>query len=404
MQGTGKWRNRHIKKLIGMSIHLPATQTVSDKRRLPLLDALRGVAALIVVYYHCYEGFALSFETQVCAHGFLAVDFFFMLSGFVTGYAYDDRWRGMSLAQFFRRRLLRLHPMLVIGVLWGVIAYFLGGCLRWDGTQTSLSTIAIAALMSLFLIPCLPSGPDLRGYGEIFSLNGPHWSMFFEYMGNILYAIWLRRLSTRVLSCLVAITAALLIWTCFSFGRLDFGWGFIDYALPGTDIQVSGFFFGMVRLLFPYGMGLLLSQLFIHRQSQGKTVSLSPSLTFWASAVVLAFLLTMPYINTPEKHWIEPTYLVFCIIFVFPTLIWTAAHAADTKQSYMSFLGDISYPLYAIHYPGLYLLFAYVGFPNTHTPMSEVWPIALGIAVGSIVMAWLLQRYYERPVRQWMNG
>ena len=390
-----------------------------------MLDALRGVAALVVVYYHCYEGFALSFETQVCAHGFLAVDFFFLLSGFVTGYAYDDRWAsprnliqggnstapqalgaspGMSVWHFFRRRLIRLHPMLVMGVLWGVIAYFLGGCLRWDGTQTPLPTIAIAALMSLFLIPCLPSGPDLRGYGEIFSLNGPHWSMFFEYLGNVLYAIWLRRLGTRMLSLFVTLSAVLLVWTCYSFGRLDFGWGFIDYTMPGTDIQVSGFFFGMVRLLFPYGMGLLLSRLYARRIQRGKTSVLNPALTFWLSAAVLVFLLTMPYINTPDKQWIEPTYLSFCLLLAFPALVWTAAHAADTSQAYMRILGDVSYPLYAIHYPGLYLLFAYVGFPNTHTPMSEVWHIALGIAVGSIIMAWLLHRYYERPVRQWLNG
>lgn len=84
-----------------------------------LLDGLRGVAALLVVFYHIFEG--LSFAAggtliTVINHGYLAVDFFFILSGFVIGYAYDDRLgKSMSLGNFFKRRLIRLHPMIVMG-------------------------------------------------------------------------------------------------------------------------------------------------------------------------------------------------------------------------------------------------------------------------------------------------
>lgn len=88
-----------------------------------LLDALRGVAALLVMWYHVFEAFATSPFDQRFNHGYLAVDFFFVLSGFVIGYAYDDRWEKMSTTHFFKRRLIRLHPMVVAGALIGLIAY-----------------------------------------------------------------------------------------------------------------------------------------------------------------------------------------------------------------------------------------------------------------------------------------
>ena len=87
-----------------------------------LLDGLRGVAALIVIGYHVFEAFAASPVEQRVNHGFLAVDFFFILSGFVIGYAYDDRWgTRLTLKDFFRRRLIRLHPMVVPACVLGVI-------------------------------------------------------------------------------------------------------------------------------------------------------------------------------------------------------------------------------------------------------------------------------------------
>ena len=157
-----------------------------------LLDGLRGVAALLVVFYHIFEG--LSFAAggtliTVINHGYLAVDFFFILSGFVIGYAYDDRLgKSMSLGNFFKRRLIRLHPMIVMGAVLGVIFYLLQGSVQWDGTHISLSLVMLALLCAMFFIPAAPGACyDIRGNGEMFPLNGPSWSLFFEYIGNILY-------------------------------------------------------------------------------------------------------------------------------------------------------------------------------------------------------------------------
>lgn len=98
---------------------------IDSKPHYELLDGLRGVASLLVIWYHVFEGFATSPLDQRFNHGYLAVDFFFILSGFVIGYAYDDRWKKtMTVGNFFKRRLIRLHPMVVIGCVLGAISYY----------------------------------------------------------------------------------------------------------------------------------------------------------------------------------------------------------------------------------------------------------------------------------------
>ena len=137
-----------------------------SKPHYELLDGLRGVAALVVIWYHLFEGFASSPVDQRFNHGYLAVDFFFILSGFVVGYAYDDRWRRRSLSfgGFVKRRLIRLHPMVVLGAVLGAVSFCIQGCERWDGGHVALSAVMLALLLHLFLIPALPgSAPEVRG-------------------------------------------------------------------------------------------------------------------------------------------------------------------------------------------------------------------------------------------------
>lgn len=152
-----------------------------------LLDGLRGVAALMVMWYHIFEGFATSPIDQKFNHGYLAVDFFFVLSGFVVGYAYDDRWnKTLTMKGFFKRRLIRLHPMIILGTVLGLITFMLQGSVKWNGTHVATSAAMLAMLCTLFLIPAAPgANNEIRGNGEMFPINGPYWSLFFEYIGNI---------------------------------------------------------------------------------------------------------------------------------------------------------------------------------------------------------------------------
>ena len=133
----------------------PSMAAFADtKPHYDLLDGLRGVAAITVVWFHIFEAFATSHLDQRINHGYLAVDFFFILSGFVIGYAYDDRWgRNLTMKNFFKRRLIRLHPMVIMGAVLGAITFCLQGCVQWDGTHIALSMIMLSLLCTIFFIP-----------------------------------------------------------------------------------------------------------------------------------------------------------------------------------------------------------------------------------------------------------
>jgi peptidoglycan/LPS O-acetylase OafA/YrhL len=103
------------------------TQTtyLASKPHYEILDGLRGVAAIMVIIFHLFETHSLGNHLiQIINHGYLAVDFFFMLSGFVIGYAYDDRWDKMTLGTFFKRRIIRLHPMVIMGSIVGAALFY----------------------------------------------------------------------------------------------------------------------------------------------------------------------------------------------------------------------------------------------------------------------------------------
>ena len=180
----------------------PAAAFADTKPHYELLDGLRGVAALTVVCYHLFEAYATSHLDQRINHGYLAVDFFFLLSGFVISYAYDDRWKRMTVREFVTRRFIRLHPMVVIGAVIGAVMFYFQGCSVWDVSKVSVTMLLAATLMNACMIPATP-GMEIRGVTEMFPLNGPSWSLFYEYIGNILYALFIRRLPTKALAALV---------------------------------------------------------------------------------------------------------------------------------------------------------------------------------------------------------
>ena len=167
-----------------------------------ILDGLRGVAAITVVWFHVFEAFATSHLDQGINHGYLAVDFFFILSGFVVGYAYDNRWKIMKTKDFIKRRIIRLHPMVVMGAVIGAIMFYFQGCSVWDVSKVTVMALFIATFINMLLFPAT-TGTEVRGLGEMFPLNGPSWSLFFEYIGNIIYALFIRKLPTKALVLVV---------------------------------------------------------------------------------------------------------------------------------------------------------------------------------------------------------
>ncbi len=369
------------------------TAFADSKPHYELLDGLRGTAALLVIFYHIGEGFATSPVDQHVNHGYLAVDFFFILSGFVIGYAYDDRWgKSLNIWNFFRRRLIRLHPMVIMGAVLGVAAYCIQGCVQWDGTAVPLTMVLLAFLLNLFLLPVIPgTGTDVRGNAEMFPLNGPNWSLFFEYIGNILYALFLRRLSTRWLTALTAVAGlglgAFAVGNLSGYGHLGVGWSMIDWNLLG----------GFLRLMFSFSIGLLMSRVFRPVKIRG---------AFWICSAIVAVLLSLPHIGGGEKMWMNGLYEAICTLFIFPALVWLGASGKTTDKvtsKVCRFLGDISYPVYVVHYPLMYLFYAWLWGGEERIPFSEAWPAALLVVAGSILLSWLCLRFYDMPLRRWLG-
>ena len=375
--------------------HISSAACTDTKPHYELLDGLRGVAALLVVFYHIFEGFSFAAGGTLITtinHGYLAVDFFFILSGFVISYAYDDRWKKtMTLGNFFKRRLIRLHPMIIMGAVIGSITFCIQGAVQWDGTHVATSAIMIALLAAMFFIPAAPGASyDIRGNGEMFSLNGPSWSLFFEYIGNILYALFIRRLSNKALTIFTVLSGIGLAWFALfdlvGYGMLGVGW-----TLDGAN-----FWGGLLRMLFPFSMGMLLSRHFRPIQIRG---------AFWICSIILLILFCIPYIEGESPVCLNGVYEFICIAFIFPLLVWIGASGKTTdKQStrICRFLGDISFPLYAIHYPLMYLFYAWL-IEHKYDTLSECGLMAFFVYAGSVILAYLCLKGYDEPIRKWLT-
>lgn len=367
----------------------PSAAFADTKPHYNILDGLRGVAALTVVCFHLFEAYATSHIDQKINHGYLAVDFFFILSGFVIGYAYDDRWKTKTTTakDFIKRRLIRLHPMVVIGAIIGAIMFYTQGCSVWDVSKVSVTMLLVATLLNIFLIPATP-GTEIRGLGEMYPLNGPSWSLFFEYIGNILYVFFLRKLSTNALSVLVFLAACGLA-TFAIFGPL----GDICVGFAMTRDEMIG---GSLRLLFSFSAGLLLSRVFRPVKIKG---------AFWIGSISIVILSAMPRIGGSENLWMNGIYETLCVVIIFPLLVYLGASGKTTNKvttRVCKFLGDISYPLYMVHYPFIYLYYAWV--KNKNLTFMESLPGAAALVIGSVLLAWVCLKLYDEPVRKYLTN
>ena len=368
---------------------------LESKSRYEILDGLRGVAALVVVFYHLMECYPAEYVGKYFSHGYLAVDFFFALSGFVIGYAYDDRWKLMSMKDFFKRRIARLHPMVFFGVMVGVcFFYYTGGIELFDTVDgAAWWMVLLQALLLMLMIP-LPASMDIRGWGELNSLNGPIWTLMFEYVANIFYALVLRHLPKLALGVLVAVSAVLtadLTLRLNLFGLLVSEWN--SYSVIGGFVfDAEHVYIGYVRLLYPFLMGLLLCRLGWKIRVKGG---------FWVTSLIILIMLSVPTLGGVNKI-VDGMYQLVVILLGFPLVLAIGAGSSlkGKKSSRIcKFLGDISYPLYITHYPLIYL----------HTSWAQRYPDApfgtqVMVAVSTLVIALFIARaalkLNDEPVRE----
>lgn len=363
------------------------TPSLTPKPHYPILDGLRGVAAVMVVAFHLFEAHATSHLDQIINHGYLAVDFFFVLSGFVVGYAYDDRWNKLTIGNFFKIRLIRLQPMVVMGMIVGAVCFYFQDSVLWPNiSDVPIGKMLVIMLIGFTLIP-VPISMDIRGWQEMHPLNGPGWSLFFEYIANILYALFVRKFSNTALSMLVFIAGAALIHLAVTSpaGDVIGGW-----SLSPEQLQI-----GFTRLIFPFFAGLLLFRI-------GKLTTIKNAF-FWASLLIIIALAT-PRIGGSEHVWMNGLYDSFTIIIIFPLVVFIGA-SGEVKGKFASristFLGDISYPIYITHYPIIYI---YTGWVHTNkVSISSGLPYALISFAASIILAYVCLKFYDEPVRAWLK-
>jgi len=351
---------------------MPAS-LLSTKPHYPILDGLRGVAAILVVVFHVLEAHFPDFSLHPIHHGYLAVDFFFLLSGFVVGYAYDDRWNRMSVWDFFKIRLIRLHPLVILGTLLGAIGFWFDPFT--DGqSQTSFLKLVGVMLIGFTLLP----SPDVRGWNETHSLDGPCWSLLQEYIANIIYGLFGKNMSKPVLWIIVLISGAALVAVSVHRGDIATGWGY------------DTFWMAVVRMMFPFFAGLLLYR-------SGKLIQIP--IAFTLCSIMLIVLFCLPYFQY------NGLFEAACIIIAFPMIV--AAGAGGELQGKFAirvckFFGDISYPIYITHYPIIYIYTAWIW---TQKPSSQQYiPVAIGLFMVMILLAYLSLKLYDEPVRAWLKS
>jgi peptidoglycan/LPS O-acetylase OafA/YrhL len=341
------------------------------KQHFEVLDGLRGTAAVMVVLFHYSEFMYPSFDVSPFGHTYLAVDFFFLLSGFVIGYAYDNRWTSMSVKEFLYTRLIRLHPLVLIAMLLGIISYIFDPFAQAE-QQTSIGHLITTAALSMLLIPS-KSLPNR--HVEIFSLNGPAWSLFMEYIANIAYAVVGRKMSIKQLKIFVALTGFLIVIVGVQTNRVEGGWGW-----PNLDI-------GFIRTAFSFFAGLLLFRL---------NIRIKIPWAFTLLSIVLIALFLSPTVT--YNGWYESA----AVIILFPLVVAAGAGSSISgfAKKICQFSGKISYPLYILHYPFIYVFGHW--FLSKQPTINEAYKVVTVVTILLIGFSWLVLKFYDEPLRKWL--
>ncbi len=346
--------------------------TLKNKTHYEILDGLRGVAALVVVIFHFMEIIITNFSVNLIAHGFMAVDFFFCLSGFVIAYAYDYKLPNIGLKQFFKLRLVRLQPLVVLGGILGLLAFLFTPIGNSAGTYSTWQ-ISLLFLATIFVIP-YPVMEDR--YFNLFGLNAPAWSLFWEYIANIVYALVLVKLPKKVLPVLTFVSAGFIIYIAKTHGNTLGGW------------DGSTFWHGGARIMYSFlaGMCIFRFQLIIKNK-----------LGFLPLTLLLMLAFLAPY--NEAWNWVtEP----FIILFYFPLTISLGAGSlqSSSQQKLCNLSGKISYPLYITHY---FVMWSFGSYYNDNKPGTDtlLWLVP-SIIVVQLLVAYLAMKFYDLPIRQWL--
>jgi peptidoglycan/LPS O-acetylase OafA/YrhL len=324
--------------------------------RLYTLDAMRGIAAILVVLYH-FNGHG----SRPVPGGYLAVDFFFALSGFVLAQAYERPLRhGLAVRDFMMRRIVRLYPMFILGV--GLAAGKAMAQIAGDVPNAMTSTQVVGVLMTEALM--LPSP---IGNGSLFPLNGPAWSLFLELLVNVAFAAWLTSMRSDWLKIVAILAGVVMCVAAWHANGLNVGWTWATW------------WGGVARVTFSFSVGVLIYRHGIN--SSGAT----------ALMIVPIVLLVAALVIDVAEAW-RPLYDISVALVLSPLLLIAGASLQPSRLFHRAceFLGDLSYPVYALHAPLLPVAGLAVRALGLGSTLSMI------VSVGGIgLFAWGVGRWVD---------
>lgn len=323
-----------------------------------VLDGLRGVAAIVIVAFHASEWLG-SLSPKL---GYLAVDLFFVLSGFVIAHSYEGKLqKGLSASDFFAVRFVRLFPLYILGVLIHISAILIGALLHQKTSESVINSIYLNILM-------LPSPDNLKFDGSLYPLNPPAWSLFFELVINMIYASTFRYWSIRNTFISVVIFGLLLICS-WPYGEGGADWSSV---LPG-----------LYRVCFSFPLGVLL---YLCHGRLANWKEIHPAIPF--------LLMATPFFLTEFLGFFLGTFVMF------PAAVFLGARSSDRMRIVRgaAWVGGVSYAIYAVHSPILGICIHVVDFFKLSAS-----PMLMGIAFVILIvpMAATIEKYYDLPVRKY---
>jgi peptidoglycan/LPS O-acetylase OafA/YrhL len=346
----------------------------SGDRTFYTIDALRGVAAAAVLMRHTEPIWGEAFWLK---GSYLAVDLFFILSGFVLAHAYDARFAaGMSAGQFFQIRLIRLYPIYLLGCsvfVFGVISSWIAGI---PGLW-SVRTLTVATVLNTLYLPVPVPYWAPGDYPYI--LVPAAWSLFLELFVNALFAIFWPHLSRRVLATFCAISGCGLVLASFYYGSLAVGEAW------------SNMLGGYARVLFEFPLGVLL-----YRTRRSYDL---PWFSPWLLLPVLMFLFWVPVGGVSRA-----VYDLIVVMLIFPAVILVGASKQPMGRSVsiFAFLGTTSYAVYVLHEPVFHLLHT-TSIKLLHNDLQGFAPwFGFAYLAGLLALCWLVDQYFDVPVRRWL--
>jgi peptidoglycan/LPS O-acetylase OafA/YrhL len=352
-----------------------------NHNRYAFLDGIRGMAAIFVLTRHTNNYWHFSLYRS-----YLAVDLFFILSGFVIAYAYDEKIKtgAITFQRFVLIRLIRLYPVFLLSLLISAILLIGNLAIKHQVTFPNLSqALSIIAITAIFLPSHMEGSYSLFPGNDhsLFPINDPYWSLFYELLSNFIYAAIRSLLNNVLLTTIVLLFGISVTVVSRRHGNLDVGY------LWNHGSLIAGF----CRSIFGVFLGL-----FIYRHQAKFGQYFSKPNAAWAAFAVVAIILASP--SSERFDWVIDA---FSVAIIFPIAVLCASQGKSSRlQGLLLMLGSVSYPIYVLHAPvGEIVALLFRNIVESFAPFSGV----IFVLILTTLSVWI-ERYYDIPLRKLLSN